>query len=286
MTLVQALVNGILRSGLYALTSSGLALSVGVIGIVNFAHGEFLVLGAYLAYWAFVLAGVDPLLALPLGALLLFALGAGLYHFAVRPVLAAPELNQMLLTFGISVVLQNAALILWRGDPRTINPWYRSLPVQFAGVSTGLGRLLVFLLAAALVTGLFALLSRTRFGQAMRAVSQNREGAAVVGIGVNRTYLLAFGLSAALAGMAGVMLSTVLYAHPMLGLEFTLKAFSIVVMAGLGNLTGVLWASIVLGVAESLVGTYVPRGSGLADSVFFLLILLVLIARPKGLGAR
>lgn len=283
--LLQTFVNGVLRSGIYSITSLGLAMAVGVIGIVNFAHGELLMLGAYFGYFMFTLANVDPLLSMPLGAGILFCLSAVMYRASISRVLRAPEMNQMLLTFGISVICQNLALILWRGDPRVINPSYRSATVTFGPLSLGLGRLVTFAVALALVAMVYLILMRTRFGKAMRAVSQNREGAALVGVEVESIYLLAFGLSGALAGAAGVMLSIILYAQPLLGLEFTLKSFAIVVLAGLGNINGVLVASLLLGCAETLVGTYVPGGGGLADTVFFVLILLVLVFRPKGLSA-
>ncbi|MFZ5649954.1 MAG: branched-chain amino acid ABC transporter permease [Bacillota bacterium] len=280
----QALVNGILRSGLYALTSVGLALSVGVLRIVNFAHGEFLMLGAYLGVFMFVFFGLDPLLSLPVAAAALFALGLFIYRYSIKFVLKAPELNQMLLTFGISVFLQNLALILWTGDPRAISSSYRSLTLELGGINAGMGRFLTFAIAFLIITALYLLLTRTRAGKAMRAVSQSREGAGLVGIKVEKVYLYTFGLSAALAGMAGVMLSMVLYAQPAVGLEFTLKAFCIVVMAGLGNIGGVIWASLLLGVTESMVGTYLPQGSGWSEGVFFILILAVLIYRSRGVG--
>lgn len=280
----QALVNGILRSGLYALTSVGLALSVGVLRIVNFAHGEFLMLGAYLGVFMFVFFGLDPLVSLPVAAAALFALGMLIYRYSIKFVLKAPELNQMLLTFGISVFLQNLALMLWTGDPRAISSSYRSLTLELGGISAGMGRFLTFAIAFLIITALYLLLTRTRAGKAMRAVSQSREGAGLVGIKVEKVYLYTFGLSAALAGMAGVMLSMVLYAQPSVGLEFTLKAFCIVVMAGLGNIGGVIWASLLLGVTESLVGTYLPQGSGWSDGVFFILILAVLVYRSRGVG--
>ena len=281
---LQALVNGILRSGLYALTSVGLALSVGVLRIVNFAHGEFLMLGAYLGVFMFTFFGMDPLMSLPVAAVVLFAIGMLIYRYTIKFVLDVPELNQMLLTFGISVFIQNVALLLWSGDPRAISSSYRSLTIHLAGINAGAGRFLTFAIAFLLIIALYMVLSRTRAGKAMRAVSQSRDGASLVGIKVQKVYLYTFGLSAALAGMAGVMLSMVLYAQPTVGLEFTLKAFCIVVMAGLGNIRGVVWSSLLLGVVESLVGTYIPHGSGWSDGVFFILILAVLIFRSRGVG--
>jgi len=277
----QTIANGLLRSGLYALTSVGLALSVGVIGIINFAHGEFLMLGAYLGVFLFLGAGMDPFAVLPFAAVGGALLGALLYTGPIRRVLRAPELNQMLLTFGLSVIIQNLALILWTGDPRAINAPYRTVILSLGGVSMSLGRALALALAVVLIAALYVFLARTRLGKAMRAVAQSREGAGLVGIEVERVYVTAFGLAAGLAAMGGVMLALNLYAEPLVGFGFTLRAFAIVVLAGLGNIYGVVWASVFLGMCESFVGTYVSAGTGWADGVFFVLILMVLSLRKQ-----
>lgn len=274
---------GVLRSGLYSLTSVGLALSVGVIGIVNFAHGEFLMLGAYLGYWLFASYGIDPLVAIPIGAAGLFLVGGGFYRLGIQRVLRAPELNQMLLTFGISIFLQNLAIILWTGDPRTAAVSYKAEAVALGPFIVGFPQLVVFALAMALTLGLYAVLGRTRIGKAMRAVAQSRVGAGLIGIEVDRIYLITFGLSAALAGTAGMMVTLQLSTSPFIGLLYTLKAFAIIVIAGLGNINGVIYASLVLGLSEAFVEFYVPQGGGWAEGVFFLLILLVLLVRPRGL---
>ncbi len=277
------LIFGVLRSGLYSLASVGLALSVGVIGIVNFAHGEFLMLGAYMGYWLFASYGVDPLAAIPLGAAGIFLIGSLTYRSAIQRVLRAPELNQMLLTFGISIFLQNLAIILWTGDPRVATVSYKATAVSLGPFTVGLPQLLVFAVAMTLTLSLYAVLGRTRIGKAMRAVAQNRLGASLLGIEVDRVYLLAFGLSTALAGTAGLMITLQLSVSPFIGLLYTLKAFAIIVIAGLGNINGVIYASLVLGLSEAFVEFYVPQGGGWAEGVFFLLILLVLLVRPQGL---
>ncbi len=277
------LIFGVLRSGLYSLTSVGLALSVGVIGIVNFAHGEFLMVGAYLGYWLFVSYGIDPLVAIPLGALGLFALGGVVYRTSIQRVLQAPELNQMLLTFGISIFLQNLAIILWTGDPRTAAISYKAKAVALGPFTVGFPQLVVFALAMALTLGLYLVLGRSRIGKAMRAVAQSRLGSSLIGIEVDRIYVLAFGLSTALAGTAGLMIALQLSASPFIGLLYTLKAFAIIVIAGLGNIHGVIYASLVLGLSEAFVEFYVPQGGGWSEGVFFVLILAVLIVRPRGL---
>jgi branched-chain amino acid transport system permease protein len=282
---LQALVSGVLAAGLYALVSVGLALAIGVIGIVNFAHGEFFMVGAFFAYQAFVSFGVDPVWSLLWVAPALGVLGAVIFWGSIRFVLRAPELNQMLLTFGIGIILQNLALLTWGGDPRTIaGIAYRSIGYQWGPVSVGLVPLASFFVSLTLVLGLYAMLSYTRFGRAMRAVAQNRTGAALVGLEVDRVYLFAFAASALLAGIGGVMIAVIQSPTPTIGLAFTLKAFAIVVVAGLGNVRGVLAASLGVALAESFVATLVPNGDTLRNAVFFAIIFAVLVWRSRRLA--
>lgn len=280
--ILQAVVSGVLASGLYALVSVGLALAIGVIGIVNFAHGEFFMIGAFLTYQLFVSFGVDPVFSILFVAPALFLLGAVIYRTTIQYVLEAPELNQMLLTFGIGIVLQNLALLIWGGDPVSISGIaYRSIGFRIGGISVGLVSLVSFAISIVLVTGLYLALSRSRTGRAMRAVAQNRVGASLVGLEVNRIYLLAFALSALLAGVGGVMIAVIQSPTPTIGLAFTLKAFSIVVLAGLGNIRGILAASLVVALSESLVATLVPNGGTLSNAVFFAIIFLALVWRSR-----
>lgn len=283
--LAQGIVSGILASGLYALVSVGLALAIGVVGIVNFAHGEFFMVGAFFAYQLFVSFGFDPALSLLFVAPALFLIGAVIYSSTIRFVLKAPELNQMLLTFGIGIILQNLALLIWGGDPRSISGVaYRSVGYQIGPVSVGVVPLASFVLSLVLVGGLYWMLLRTSLGRAMRAVAQNRMGASLVGLEPNRIYLVAFALSALLAGLGGVMIAVIQSPTPTVGFAFTLKAFAIVVLAGLGNIRGVLWASLLVALAESLVATLVPNGDALRNAVFFAIIFVVLIARSRRLA--
>lgn len=283
--LAQALVSGVLTAGLYALVSIGLALAIGVIGIINFAHGEFFMVGAFLTYALFVGFGLDPVFSVLLVAPALFVLGGVLYQIAIRHVLRAPELNQMLLTFGVGIVLQNVALLIWGGDPVSIaGVAYRSVGYRVAGVSVGLVSLVSFIVSLLLVAGLYWMLQRTRLGRAMRAVAQNRTGAALVGLNVDRIYLVAFALSALLAGIGGVMIAVIQSPTPAIGLTYTLKAFSIVVLAGLGNVRGIVWAALAVALAESLVATFAPNGDTLRNAVFFAIIFLALILRGRRLA--
>ncbi|GHF49237.1 branched-chain amino acid transport system permease protein [Deinococcus metalli] len=281
----QTLINGLLQSGIYALVASGLALAVGVVGIVNFAHGEYLMIGAFLAWAGSAWLGLDPLLSLPVVAVAVFGVGALTYRVSIRHVLLAPELNQMLLTFGLGILLQNLALMVMGGNTRTVSTPYQASSVTLGQLSIGGPKAIAFGLAAALLGALYAVLYRTTLGRQMRAVAQNRRGAQLIGIDVDRVYLIAFAASCGLAAIAGVLVSVLLFASPTVGLVFALKAFAIIVMAGLGNLTGVLWASVILGVSEALVQTYVPGGGGWSDAVFFLMIFGTLVLRSYR-GAR
>jgi branched-chain amino acid transport system permease protein len=283
--LLQGIISGILASGLYALVSVGLALAIGVIGIINFAHGEFFMIGAFLAYQLFVSFGIDPVTSLFFVAPALFLIGGVIYRGTIQYVLRAPELNQMLLTFGIGIILQNLALVIWGGDPVSIsNVPYRSAGFQFMGISIGAVPLFSFIISVILVGALYYTLLRTPLGKAMRAVAQNRIGASLVGLEVNRIYLIAFALSAALAGLGGVMIAVIQSPTPTVGFAFTLKAFAIVVLAGLGNIRGILWASLAVALSESLVATLVPNGAVLQNAVFFAVIFIALIARSRRLA--
>jgi branched-chain amino acid transport system permease protein len=292
--LPQTLLFGILRSGLYALTALGLAISLGVIGVVNFAHGEFVMLGAYIGFWLYMLLSgplglgpaVSPLvivIGIPLSGIALYLVATGVYRLTLRPVLRQPELNQMLLTFGLSILFVNGTSIALSPQAQDANLSWRFDVLDLGFASVTFARLAVFAVCMALVLASYLLLMRSRLGKQMRAVAQNRLGAQIVGIHVDRMYEIAFGMSAALAAAAGVMLIFQTQVSPYLGLGTLLKSFSIVVLAGLGNLTGVIWASLLLGLAEQILSQYVPGGSALRDGLFFVIIFVVLLARPGGL---
>jgi branched-chain amino acid transport system permease protein len=280
----QSLANGILIAGLYAAVTLGLTLVLGVMGIVNFAHGELVMLGAYNTFWLFALFGIDPLLSLAISGVLLFFIGIGIYRFTIRPILKDPPLNQLLLTLGISIFLQNLAMILWKTDSRSVVTFYSGISLHLGIVHIGLTRSMTFLMAVASTILLVLFLHKVRPGRAMRAVSENNTASWLIGINVQRTYLLAFGVASALAGVAGAMVSTIMYTFPMVGFKLSLKAFCILVLGGLGNIPGTLLGSLILGLTESFVGTYVPEGSGWAEGISFIVLIIILIIKPTGLA--
>jgi len=278
--IAQAVVSGLLKAGIYSLVAIGMALSLGVVKILNLAHGDFIMLAQYLSIFIFAQMGLDPLIAAPIVFIIFAIFGFGIFKGLIRFAIKTTELNQLLLTFGLSIFLQNTILMMIGADPKTIFVSYRNVSLSFLGTEFGFGRLIAFLIALIILFALFYILKNTKFGKCTRAVSQNIEGAYLIGIEAERIQMVAFGLSIAIAALGGSMLSIILSAHPTIGLEFTIKSLAIVVVAGFGNIYGVIWASAVLGILESMVSTLLPGGTGLSGGVFFLLIFVFLIMAP------
>ncbi len=291
-TFIQVLVNGVLQSGVYMITTIGLAIAVGIVTIINLSHGEFLMIGAFIGYMFYQFLGIDPLISIAMAGTIVFFLGVLTYELSLKKVLDAPEINQLILTFGISIFLHNLAKILAGAktsfsihpEPSYAKAWNINLIGDAKlGIGISVSKFIIFIIAIAIILVLFYVLKNTKIGKSMRAVEQNRYGANVVGVNVVNTFRIAFGISVALAAAAGTMLSIVVSVNPDMGFGYTLKAFAIIMMAGLGNLKGVLYASLIMGITESVVGTYIPGGTGWSDGVFFLIILIVLIVKPEGL---
>jgi branched-chain amino acid transport system permease protein len=284
---IQATVNGVATAGLYALIAYGVLILLGILNIVNFAHGEFVMVGAYLAYWGFIKTGIDPLLiALPV-AIVMFLGGMAIYRLGVQKVLQAPPVNQLALTYGISLTLQNLAIIMWHSDLRTLNIPYAGMAVGFGPIKIGIFRLASFVLACVAIALLQFVTYYTRIGKALQAVSQNKVASGLVGINVEFMHLMTFGTAAAVAGVAGTVVSVLMYTFPTVGVPLVLKAFAVVILGGLGSVLGTVVASLILALTESYMGTFIPDGSGWSDGVTFLLIIVVLLVRPQGMfGVR
>ena len=280
--LVQLCINGVMTGLVYSLTAIGLTLIWGVMDLTNFSHSQFLMLGMYASFWLYALLHLDPLLSLPVVALLFFWLGIGTYRVFVKRVVSAPEeLSRVLLTFALGLIISNVVLFLW-------TPNFRSIPEGItAGVLTlGPHRISVPKLVAALgsvVTSvaLHLFLRRTRTGRALQAVSMDREAATIVGIDVQRMFALAFGIGIGYAGLAGGFLSSFWYIYPEVGSIFILLTFAIVALGGLGSVPGALVGGIIVGLVENLAGFYI--GPAFKYAVVFLMYLAVLVWRPKGL---
>lgn len=281
--LPQVITDAILLSGLYALMAIGLSLGFGVLRIINFAHGEMIMLGAYGAFWVFTLLGMDPIVALPALAVLGFLLGGLIFKFFIRKVIDAPHINQILLTFGIGLVLQHIAIILWTGDARSTTPEYAFTSSDMGNVFIVHGRLIAFTAALVMIAALIAWLRWSETGRAIRAVSQNRTAAVLMGIDEMRIYTLAFGVSSALGVATGVVVSFIITITPFMGFPMLVKAIAIVILGGMGSILGSALGAFALAFAETFMSYYVPEGSGWAEGLAFVLIVAILLVRPRGL---
>ncbi|MBS7707969.1 branched-chain amino acid ABC transporter permease [Chelatococcus asaccharovorans] len=285
--ILQLLIDSALLGGLYALLALGLVLSFGVTNILNFAHGEAIMLGAYGAFWAFTLWGIDPLLSIPIMLVVGFGAGFVCFRYVIERSLDAPHLNQILLTFGIGLILQNAAVLAWTGDLRSANPSYSMAAINLAEVFIPVGRLLTFTVAAALAAILYMWLTRTEYGRASRAIAQNERAAKLMGIDTRFVYSLVFAISIAVAAATGAALSSITTITPFIGFHLLVKAFAIMVLGGAGSISGAVLGGVLLGLLETTVAYYVPEGSGWAEGVAFVALFLFLLIRPQGLiGTR
>jgi branched-chain amino acid transport system permease protein len=282
---VQNLVFGILVGALYGLASVGLALVFGVTKFLNVAHGELLMFGGYASFWLFNLMGFDPFVSLPLTIIFLLVIGVVLYRLLfARMVTLTEEVkikNTMLVGFGLSLILQNLALRMFTADSRGITTEYSSAALTILEVRFPVVRLASLLISIICLVALQLFLRRTYTGKAIRATVENWEAAALMGIDVHRVYLLSFLLGAALAGVAGTLVSVSFSVDPAMGMHWTLKALIVMVLGGLGSFIGTFAGGIILGMTESV--TAMVISGNYRQVVGLLLFLLVLIFRPQGL---
>jgi branched-chain amino acid transport system permease protein len=280
----QALISGLANGAIYALSAVGLTLVFGVMRVINFAHGEFLMIAMYMGYFAWASLGIDPLLAVFIVTPVLMMVGMGLYGGVIRHSIGAPEINQMAVTLGLSMLLQHLALMLFSGDNRLV-----TLERSTAGVALGAAVVQVPHLiaggAAVLLLGvLYLVLRRTDFGLVMRSVSQSPQGAALSGIDFAGVYRWSMAIGIGTLGVAGPLLASVLYVNPHVGALFTLKAFVVVIIGGLGSFTGALVGAVIVALAESIATIWFP--ASFAAAVPFALLILILLVRPHGLMGR
>jgi len=280
-TIAQAVVNGLLIGGIYALVSIGVTLIFGVVKIVNFAQGEFVMIGMYISYFLAASLGIDPLMSLVVSMPALFVVGILLQHFLIRRVLALGDMPQIFLTFALSLLLVNVALLLFTANYRTVQTSYSETALHVGALYIPLAKLIAFAVAMLLSGLLWVFLHATDLGKAMRAAAQNPDVAMLMGINPDRVFCVAVGVALALAGAAGSLLMPFYPAYPLVGQVFVLMAFVAVVLGTLGNVTGALIASLMMGVAESLGIQFVGADSGLI--VVFAMLLLTLAVRPNGL---
>jgi branched-chain amino acid transport system permease protein len=282
--LLQHLLNGLLLGATYSLLGIGLTLVFGLMNVVNFAHGEFYTLGAYALFAALVGGHLSFFLAIPAAIVAGAIAGALCERVLLRPLRGESIDTVMLVMIGLWIAMQNAELLGWGGVAKSVPTPFSTQPIVLGAVSVSPLRLFVFGVSGLLVLGAHLVLARTRLGRAMRATFQDRETAALMGVGVERIDTVTFAFGAGLAAAAGALLGPVFLLYPSMGDLASLKAFSVVILGGLGNFAGAALGGLILGVAEELGAGYVS--SGYRDAVGFAMIVLVLLCRPSGLLAR
>lgn len=282
--LLQHLLNGLLLGATYSLLGIGLTLVFGLMNVVNFAHGEFYTFGAYAAFAALALASVHFFLAIPLAIVAGALAGAVCERVLLRPLRGQSIDTVMLVMIGLWIAMQNAELLGWGGVAKSVPTPFPTQPVVLGAVSVAPLRIFVFVVSGLLILSAHLLLSRTKLGRAMRATFQDRETAALMGVSIERIHTVTFAFGAGLAAAAGALLGPVFLLYPSMGDLASLKAFSVVILGGLGNFGGAALGGLVLGIAEELGAGYIS--SGYRDAVGFLMIVAVLLLRPSGLFAR
>jgi branched-chain amino acid transport system permease protein len=283
---LQQVVNGVTIGMVYALIAVGLTLVFGILDVINFAHGEFYMLGAFLTYSLAVGLGLDYFVALALTLVGAGAAGLLAERLTVRPLKGRHMFTVVLSTLGLSIFLQNAAQLWWGPDPREIGLGWGGRPLLLGGVVITSLRLVVLATGAALILALTVVIRSTTWGMAMRAVAGNRAAAALMGIPVDRVYAIAFAVGTGLAGVAGGLLGAMFTIEPSMGEWAVVKAFSVVIMGGMGNVPGAVLGGIILGVAESLGAGFLPGGASYKDGIGYAILILVLLCRPQGLFGR
>lgn len=277
--ILSAVINGLILGGIYALITLGLNLIYGVMKVINFAHGEFLMISMYSAYWMYTLYMINPYISMPINIVVAVVLAIITEKILIEPILDEPEVNQLLITAALSLFLQNFALFLWTADYRGVAlPLH---PITFGDVTIGLERLIALFIALPASLALYVFLMKTRIGLSIRAVALDREGAEIRGINVRKIYILTFVIAGVLIGVASSILVPIYYVFPGVGLPFGLMAWIIMVFGGLGSFEGAFIGALIIGIIEAVAGVFTSAELGRA--VAFIVFIIMLLMRPEGL---
>jgi len=280
----QMIASGILLGGVYGCVAVGFSVITGVLKIFNFAHGAFIMLGAYTTWLVTSRLGVDPFLGMPVAMAVLFLLGYLVQRYLINRVIRAPLYMTLILTFGLDMAIVNAATLKWSGNLRSVVARYASASLHVAGVSLPGIRVSAFVAALVLTALLFFLMDRTRVGKAINATRMDLDAAKLVGVDSAKVYAITFGIGTAMAGAAGCLISMLSAISPSMGSTFSSKAFAICVLGGFGHMAGALAGGIIMGLLETVAAVAV--GPGYQEAVAFAVLVLVLVLRPKGLLGR
>ena len=284
MLYIQALINGVLMGGVYAIMALGLTLIFGVLRIINLAHGNLMVVGMYASYWLFVLFRIDPYFSLLAVTPLLFLVGFFIQRFILNPIIDAPEEMTVLVTLGLGLIIQNMLLMAFGPDYYTVNTSYKLSSVMLMGLSLDVAKMFTFAAFIVITSVFFLFLQRTDIGRAIRAASDNREAAELMGINVKRIYCIAFAIGSATVGAAGSCVCVFIPTFQGAGILFTMTSFVIVVIGGVGNYLGALAGGLLIGIVEELGAVLLP--GSLKQVLSFGLLIVILLFRPQGLMGR
>jgi branched-chain amino acid transport system permease protein len=284
METVQVILSGLLLGGVYALFAAGLNMIFGVMRVINLGHGEIMMLGAYITFFLFDGAGVNPLLSIPLVAVAMFALGYALQFALVERVVNQPLLSSLLLTFGLSTLMMGVALNLWTSNYRSVAWEPLTGSWSIGSLSFSKSRVVAFAIALVVTGAMYLFLKRSTYGKAIRATSQHPGVAQICGIDVRRVRLVTFGLGSAMAAISGTLISMIFTISPEMGRMFIGKAFAIIVLGGLGSFAGAFIGALALGTSETLAAYWTD--TQLAEAVAYAVLLIVLLVKPSGLFGK
>ncbi len=283
-TFLQSLVSGLLIGGLYAIIGIGMSLIMGVLKVINLAHGQLMMVAMYITWALWQFLGIDPYLSILITIPAVFFLGEGISKYLLHPLMEKESIlpeNQVLMTVGIGMVLVELARTIFSSDYRSVQTSYTSANIQLGGISMSVPMIIAFVFSLILTTGMFYLLTKTDLGRSIRATAQDKDAATLMGISSSKITIFTYGLGSALVAAAGVFLLPVYYLYPDVGPIFTVKAFVITILGGMGSTVGAIAGGLVLGIAETLGATYISMGY--RDAIGLVIFLLVLVFFPGGL---
>jgi branched-chain amino acid transport system permease protein len=283
---VQLVILGLLAGGVYVAVGIGFGLVWGVLNIVNLAHGALVIVGGYLTWKLFTSLHLDPFLTLPIDAVALFALGYALQRGIINRIIRAPLLFTFLLTFGVNLVIVNILLLIFGSDFRSVTPSYSGQGFEFGSIVVPYVPLISLVVAILAAAGLAFVLNRTRIGLAINAIAADRDAAQLVGIDLRHAYAVTYGLGAACAGVAGGLIAMIQAITPTAGEPYTLQAFVVVILGGLGRVSATVAGGLAFGLVEAFGQSIPGSGSVFANAIAFGLMVLVLVTRPQGLMGR
>ncbi len=285
--IVQQIINGIILGGIIGLIAVGISLIWGVMDIINFAFGEYMMMSMYFSFFFWSYWGIDPLLSVPINAVIFFILGFFTYVAIIHKIMDAPVVIQIFCTFGLMTAIRHLAFFLWSPDFRMINhSWINDHfeIIRIGGIAVGGGEVVGFLGSLIVVGALFMILKFTKLGKALRATAQDRDAAMAMGINAHRMFAIAWGMCTAASAIAGSLLSNFFYIHPYVGDVFLLVAFATVVLAGFGSIFGVIPAAMIIGVVQVLLGTFFIAKLKLV--YVYIVFIMILFFKPQGLWGK